>query len=58
MESERAFGVMFVDGRLVPTLSHRYRFDLRELKAPVIAAIANSGWAYRPVITFWRLLGG
>jgi hypothetical protein len=32
------------------SLSHGYRFNLQELKAPVIRAVVESGWAWKPVI--------
>jgi hypothetical protein len=45
-----------VDG--APSLQGTYRFDLEEMKRPVVSVITTSGWEYRPVLTFWRPLGG
>ena len=39
-------------------LSYAYTFDSRELKQPVIEAIHDAGWEYRPVVTFVRAIGG
>jgi hypothetical protein len=52
-EHERAFGLQIgPDGKLVPTLSYAYTFDLREMKNPVIAAVTAAGWRWRQVFFF------
>lgn len=48
----------FNDGRFHLDSAAEWRFDLNELKAPVIATITGAGWHYRPVITFFRPIGG
>ncbi len=51
VEHERTFGVMLgPDGKPTGELSHRFRFNLQELKAPFITAATHAGWAWRPVV--------
>lgn len=57
-EKETVFGLQIKDGKITPNLSYSYTFDLRELKNPVIALITSAGWNFRPVMTFFRPLGG
>lgn len=57
-KSERVFGLQFKDGKPTFDLSYAYKFDLNELKQPVIEIIRHSGWNFRPVITFFRPIGG
>jgi hypothetical protein len=57
VEYERVFGVMLgPDGRPTGALSHTWRFNLQELKAPFIAAATGSGWSWRPVMIDWGAL--
>ncbi|VFR49988.1 hypothetical protein BER2_2634 [plant metagenome] len=37
---------------------HTFRYRDSELKGPFIQCVTGSGWSWRPVITFWRPLGG
>jgi len=55
---ERVFGLQFRGGRPTFDLSYAYTFDLNELKQPMIEIIRHAGWNFRPVITFFRLIGG
>lgn len=55
---ERVFGLQFRDGRPSFDLSYAYTFDLDELKQPTIEIVRHSGWNFRPVITFFRPVGG
>jgi hypothetical protein len=55
---ERVFGLQVVNGRPTVVPSYAYTFNLQEMKQPVIDVIANAGWTYRPVITFFRPIGG
>ncbi len=57
-QHERVFGLQFKDGKPTFDLSYAYTFDLNELKQPMIEIIRNSGWNFRPVITFFRPIGG
>ena len=52
-EQQRVFGLQVDDrGRLTPRLSYGYRFNLQEMKAPLIAAVTEAGWRWRP--TLWQ----
>jgi hypothetical protein len=55
---ERVFGLQFRDGKPTFDLSYAYTFDLNELKQPMIEIVRQSGWNFRPVITFFRPIGG
>jgi hypothetical protein len=55
---ERVFGLQIKDGQLTLEPSYAYTFDLQELKQPIIEIIRNAGWEYRPVVTFFRPIGG
>lgn len=37
---------------------YNYRFDLAEMKRPLIEAVTRSGWTWQPVVTFFRPIGG
>ena len=52
-EHQRVFGLqMGPDGRLQPSLSYTYTFNLHEMKDPVIAAVTAAGWRWRQVFFF------
>lgn len=55
---ERVFGLQIKDGKLTLEPSYAYTFNLQELKQPIIDIVRNAGWDYRPVITFFRPIGG
>lgn len=57
-QHERVFGLQFKDGKPTFDLSYAYTFNLNEMKQPMIEIIRHSGWNFRPVITFFRLIGG
>jgi len=57
-QHERVFGLQFRDGKPTFDLSYAYTFDLNELKQPMIEIIRRAGWNFRPVITFFRPIGG
>lgn len=53
VRQERVFGLQFdAAGRPQPRLDYRYRFDLQEMKGPLIDAVTRAGWRWRP--TPWR----
>jgi hypothetical protein len=53
-EQQRVFGLQLDEhGRLKPDLSYSYKFDLHELKSPIIAAITKAGWTWQP--TVWQV---
>ena len=52
-EHQRVFGLQVDErGRLVSKLSYSYTFNLQEMKAPLISAVTESGWRWRP--TLWH----
>ncbi|MGE3936183.1 MAG: hypothetical protein AB7F67_23170, partial [Rhodospirillaceae bacterium] len=55
---ERVFGLQIVNGRPTLNPTYAYTFNLQEMKQPVIEVITNAGWTYKPVITFFRPIGG
>jgi hypothetical protein len=53
VEHQRVFGLQIDQrGRFVPKLSYSYTFNLQEMKAPLISAVTNAGWDWRP--TIWQ----
>ena len=49
-EHQRVFGLQLDEhGQFKAALSHSYTFNLQEMKAPLIAAITQSGWTWQPV---------
>ena len=57
-QHERVFGLQIKDGMLTLEPSYAYTFNLHEIKQPIIDVIRNAGWEFRPVITFFRPIGG
>ncbi|MDN5781916.1 MAG: hypothetical protein L0H23_07835 [Luteimonas sp.] len=55
---ERMYGLQFHDGKPSMDLQYEYSFDMRELKDPVMQVVRDAGWNYRPVISFFRPIGG
>lgn len=51
IEHQRVFGLQLDEhGRFKPELSYTYRFNLTEMKAPLIQAVTSAGWTWRPVV--------
>jgi hypothetical protein len=50
-------GLFLKDGRWTTT-AYNYRFQLSEMKNPLIQAVVEGGWTFAPVVTFFRPLGG
>jgi len=51
IEHQGVFGLQMDErGRFVPKLSYRYTFNLQEMKAPLISAVTESGWDWRPTL--------
>ena len=46
------------DGNWSVDNNHRLVFAEAELKVPLVKAICFNGWSYKPVMSFWRWLGG
>jgi hypothetical protein len=57
-QHERVFGLQIKDGKLTLEPSYAYTFNVQELKQPIIDIVRSAGWDYRPVITFFRPIGG
>lgn len=52
-EQRRVYGLQLDDhGRLKPDLSYAYKFNLNEMKSPLIDAVTRAGWTWRP--TIWQ----
>lgn len=57
-EQEKVFGLQLNgDGEGKKPLSYTYRFDLNEMKAPIIAVVTRSGWTWRPTLIPWGSRG-
>jgi hypothetical protein len=53
VEQQRVFGLQFDEqGKPKAELSYTYRFDLNEMKSPLITATTRAGWNWRP--TVWQ----
>ena len=57
-EYEKQFGLIFKDGSLTFDNAYEYKFSLDELKTPLVNIIVASGWSFKPVMFFSRILGG
>lgn len=51
-------GLVIKDGKPQIGLAYNYRFYLAEMKNPIIDTITQSGWTYRPVVSFIRAISG
>lgn len=52
-EQQTVLGLQFDEhGRPKPSLSYSYKFDLNEMKSPIISAVTKAGWTWRP--TIWQ----
>lgn len=48
-DQQTVFGLQLdARGQLKPVTSYSYKFDLNEMKSPIIATITQSGWAWCP----------
>ena len=57
-EYEKQFGLIFKDGSLTFDTAYEYKFSLNELKNPIVNIVVSSGWSFKPVLFFSRILGG
>ncbi len=52
-EQRRVFGLQLDEhGRFKPELSYSYKFNLSEMKSPLMEAVTQGGWTWRP--TAWQ----
>lgn len=50
-EQQTILGLQLDDqGRLKPIPSYTYRFDVNEMKSPIITAVTSAGWTWRPSV--------
>jgi len=53
VEQGRVFGLQLDErGKFKPELSYTYKFNLNEMKSPLVAAATRAGWTWRP--TVWQ----
>lgn len=57
-QAGREFGIFLQDGKPEVSLTHQWRFDLADMKQPLIRIVRDAGWTWRPVVTFVRAFGG
>jgi len=57
-EFEKQYGLIFKDGGLTFDKVYEYKFNFNELKSPIVNTIVQSGWKYKPVLFFSKILGG
>lgn len=55
---ERGVGYGLKEGTLEPGKVYDYRFDVREIKGPVIDAVTAAGWRFAPVLLKRRVRRG
>lgn len=55
---EAVLGLQIRGGQITFNPFYQYRFDVRELRDPLVATITTAGWQYKPVLTFFRPIGG
>ena len=51
-------GLQTKDGRITPDLSYSWRFDVRELRNPLIRIVNDAGWNWRQVMLDLKWLTG
>lgn len=57
-QAGRELGLFLKDGKPEVSLTHQWRFDLGDMKQPLIRIVRDAGWTWRPVVTFVRAFGG
>jgi hypothetical protein len=57
-EYEKQFGLIFKNGGLTFDTAYEYKFNLSELKNPIVNVVVSSGWRFKPLLFFSRILGG
>lgn len=52
-DRHRVFGLpLDSNGRVTRDLSYAWRFDVREIKSPLIQSVTTAGWEWRPTVGF------
>jgi len=49
-ERGRLYGLIYKDGELKIDDAYNYKFNISEVKNPIIKIVTNSGWAFRPSV--------
>jgi hypothetical protein len=49
-EAAAEYGLLFKDGRWQLTQAYTYRFEVNEIKQPLVQAVVSSGWTWQPVV--------
>lgn len=57
-QAGREMGLFLEDGEVKLKTDHQWRFDLNDMKQPLIRVVRDAGWTWRPVVTFVRAFGG
>ncbi|NWF93219.1 MAG: hypothetical protein HXY46_09900 [Syntrophaceae bacterium] len=57
-EYEKQYGLIIKDGGLTFDKVYEYKFSYDELKNPIVNIVVQSGWKYKQVLLFSKLLGG
>lgn len=52
VEAGSAHGLLYRDGEWHVDAAYQYRYSAIEVKSPVVRAIVDAGWTFRPVLTF------
>lgn len=55
---ETVYGIQIENGRPVARLSYSYRFDIREMRDPLLKLITSNGWTFRCVTLPFKWLTG
>ena len=57
-QAGREIGLFVEDGEVKMKTGHQWRFDLHDMKQPLIRVVRDAGWTWRPVVTFVKAFGG
>lgn len=56
-----AYGVIYKEGKLKVDFAYKYKFNLQEMKNPLIEVITENGWTWKGALTlspFWHIFFG
>ncbi len=56
-----AYGVIYKDGKLKIDFAYKYKFNLQEMKNPLIEAVTENGWTWKGALSIsplWRIIFG
>lgn len=55
LQAERQYGVYFEDGDWSIEPDYSYTLNVNQIREPIVRLIVDSGWNYRPVLSFFFL---